>query len=153
MVASFRMGGINFVAKRACRCGPPPEECVGDDEILTHYGHNGEFTPAPRESVQEREVSVLRGPYTAHEAARQVRGSRLSDAERSAASARYAHAGDLRDKGFAVVHTPGRVRNPGHVSIVWPADDPLNRQDIPWPQDVVTAFNGCFNDSVEGTDR
>lgn len=59
----------------------------------------------------------------------------------------------LRDKGFAVVHTPGRVRNPGHVSIVWPADDPLNRQDIPWPQDVVTAFNGCFNDSVEGTDR
>ncbi|WP_459802605.1 hypothetical protein [Herbidospora sp. RD11066] len=70
------------------------------------------------------------------------------DLERAAV--RYTSVGKLRAAGFAVVHTPGRVTNGcgadgEHVSVIWPVEDPLVRQDIPWPPDVAESFVQCFN--------
>ena len=140
--------GSNFVAKRACKCGPPPAECIAPTEVLTQYGKAGDFRSSPNFETGEVEMSLLRGLFTPHAAARTVRGSRLSDAELTSAGARYTTAGRLRKAGFAVVHTPLSVKKPDHVSVVWPDDDPLNRQDVPWPKPVVDAFNECFNDNM-----
>lgn len=40
----------------------------------------------------------------------------------------------------------GRVQNGLHVSIVWPGDDAMVLQDIPWPGPLPESFNGCFNE-------
>lgn len=57
----------------------------------------------------------------------------------------YATALRLREAGFAIVHTPGRIRGGVHATVVWPADDPLNHQEVPWPPGVPALFDECFN--------
>lgn len=137
-----------FVRRHACTCGPPPQDCVKNDEVLTQYGKVGQdFRSAPRvEEIGERALSMLRGRFAPAEAGRALRGRRLSPQEAAAARARYVTAGRLREAGFAVVHTVARVTNPQHVSVVWPDTDPLNRQDAPWPSHVSAAFTACFNE-------
>ncbi|MFC5828501.1 hypothetical protein [Nonomuraea insulae] len=66
------------------------------------------------------------------------------------ASVRYTTARDLRKADFAILHTPGRISAAcdgklSHVSVIWPADDPVQRQDIPWDLDVTERFIQCFN--------
>jgi hypothetical protein len=137
----------DYVRQAACRCGPPSDVCVVDDEVLTHHAKiAGEFLNAPRLET-EREVSLLRGKLTVEEATRYRyrRGSAAAmQAAVDKAGVRYTTAGQLRHAGFAVVHTPGRMINGPHVSVVWPADDPLERQDIPWPDHVTARFADCF---------
>ena len=125
-----------------------PEQCITDGEELTHHTKNaGEFLNAPRIET-EREVSLLRGRLTTEEATRyRVRrgGEAAVKAALERSDVRHTTAGQLRQAGFAVVHTPGRRINGPHVSVVWPAGDPLARQDIPWPDSVEARFTKCFN--------
>jgi len=63
------------------------------------------------------------------------------------AGVRYAMAGDLREKGFAVIHTCGRKGEAnGHVSVVWPDTSPLDEADPAWPAPVQEAFASCFTE-------
>jgi hypothetical protein len=130
-----------------------PEDCVPDDTVLTQFGRKPElFRNAPRVD-RELGVSLLMGEQTVEEALRYVlQGNPPTRRQLSQAVTRLTGAGQLRNAGFAVVHTPGRVRHGIHVSVVWPGEDPLNRQDIPWPGPVSGAFDSCFSEK-RGGDR
>jgi hypothetical protein len=63
------------------------------------------------------------------------------------AGVRHARTGDLREKGFAVIHTCGRKGEAyGHVSVVWPDTDPLDQPDPAWPEPVQEVFASCFTE-------
>lgn len=143
--------GSGYVANRACRCGPPPEECVGDDELLTqHTWVDGEFIDEPRES--EKDLSMLRGDVSVEECCTfrsPIYGA--APAKVAASGRRVAAAGKIRAAGLAVVHTPGPKTPKGlHVSIVWPQGNPIQAQKAPWPTRVSEAFKACFNEEEEG---
>jgi hypothetical protein len=146
---------------KACPAGPSPESCIPNDMTLTQQTFRvPTFRDAP-ERPGERDVSLLTGRLTIEDASHYVnpRSSKEARALRRA-GVRYTTAGELREQGFAVLHTPGRVtggppktvreapacREPKtHVSVVWPNAAPLQRQDIPWTDDVVQRFVGCFH--------
>lgn len=138
-----------YVRKQACRATSTPWLCLPDETVLTHHTFNVDrFLEAPRYD-KEREVSLLTGELTAEEVSR-YRRRVITARALEAAAVRYTSAGRLRAEGFAVVHTPGRLLGrcgtaSQHVSIVWPDDDPTNRQDIPWPPTVSKRFVRCFN--------
>src|SRR5699024_9050539 len=69
---------------------------------------------------------------------------RVAEKKRTNSRVRYARVGDLREAGFAVVHTPGRVAGGVHCSVVFPSFDPLVEQAIPWPDKVSDEFDRCF---------
>jgi hypothetical protein len=117
--------------------------------MLTHHAsQRGHYNNAPRPEVMEVELSMMRGELTVAEACMRRNGGRPahpSDVER--ASVRYTTAGKLRGAGFAVVHTCGRKgEGYGHVSIVWPAANPLDEPDPAWPPDVREVFAACFTE-------
>jgi hypothetical protein len=145
----------HYVQDAACRCGLPPEECIPGDMVLTQQTWTaGTYRDGPREGI-ETEVSMLRGRWTVKDACEYVRPSAkpLSEAKLARADVRYTTAQQLRDAGFAVVHTPGKkFPNGPHVSIVWPNENPLQNQTVPWPPKVSTAFAACFNGD-EGDDN
>jgi hypothetical protein len=60
------------------------------------------------------------------------------------AGIRRTTAGRLRAAGIAVVHTPGISKEGPHVSIVWPDDAPLDRQDVPWPSEISSLLGACL---------
>ena len=63
------------------------------------------------------------------------------------AGIRYTTAGDLRQAGFGVIHTPGlKGEGYGHVSAVWPAANPLDEHECEWPAPVQEAFRTCFTE-------
>jgi hypothetical protein len=115
--------------------------------MLTHHTKTaGQFLDAPRIET-EREVSLLRGKLTVEEATRyrfRRGGTAAIQAAAERSDVRHTTGGQLRRAGFALVHTPGRMIDGAHVSVVWPADDPLERQDIPWPDTVAARFASCF---------
>lgn len=100
---------------------------------------------------------MLRGDVSVADACayRSLR-SKVSAAKLAKAGRRQTTAGRIRAAGLAVVHTPGpekKERGGIHVSIIWPADDPVNRQVTPWPADTPKAFTACFNEKAGGDDR
>lgn len=85
--------------------------------------------------LDETEISVRRGKLTVAQAsvARNA-GNPVHPDDAAAAGVRYTSAGDLREAGFAVIHTPGiKGEESGHVSIIWPSTNPLDEQDRAWP--------------------
>jgi hypothetical protein len=124
---------------------------VPDDTALTQFGRKTElFRNAPR-AERELGVSLLIGELTAAEALRYVlQGNPPNKQQLNQAATRLTSVGKLRTAGFAVVHTPGRVRHGIHVSVVWPGADPLTRQDVPWPGPVSELFDSCFNEKRGG---
>lgn len=136
----------DYVRSRACKCERPAESCVQDDEVLTqHARRQGRFIDAPRVD-QEVELSMLRGRWSVEDATRyRCSGRPPTQQDIDRAEVRYTTAGRLRAAGFAVIHTPStRITNDAHVSVVWPPDDPLERQDVPWPEEVTEGFKSCF---------
>lgn len=138
-----------WVRKYACLIDLNGGQCIADDEILTHHtSRRGQYNNAPRPEVMEVELSVMRGRLTAVEACMRRNGGRPahpSDVER--AGVRYCTAGELRSAGFAVIHTCGRKgEGNGHVSVVWPAANPLDELDPAWPPHVRKAFATCFTE-------
>jgi hypothetical protein len=121
--------------------------------ILTQQSWSGEYRSAPRED-REKDLSMLRGELSVLEACEyvNVRGP-LTEARVARAGVRYTTAGKLRAKGLAVVHTPGRIKGGPHVSVVWPGDNPLDTQEVPWPPGVSAAFTACFNEGEGGRDE
>jgi len=139
----------SYVRSRVCRATEKPWLCIADEKALTQFARNAnKYLSEPRYH-REREISLLTGRLTIEQAARYVlRSVFAKDIER--ASVRYTTAGALRRAGFAVLHTPGRISagcdgDLSHVSVIWPADDPVQRQDIPWDPDVTESFIRCFN--------
>lgn len=55
------------------------------------------------------------------------------------ATARYTTVGDLRRRGFNVLHVP-RDGNEGHVRVEFPG---------PWTEDVAIAFDECFEEGEQ----
>ena len=140
-----------FVRRNACACGDPVT-CVSDQAVVTQYASTTTgFRNQPREVLQsgkpEYSMSVLLGRLTPFEAFEYVMGRSPTETQLYRALARYSLAGCLRGAGFAVVHTPGRRTRGIHVSIVWPSLDPLDRQDVPWPQGVPEKFDRCFTET------
>jgi hypothetical protein len=140
--------GPSRIRKKACKASPAPWACIPDDRVLTHQTFEaGVYLEEPRYEM-ERDISLLTGRLTVEQASR-FRRAVISDRDMASAEVRYTTAGRLRSEGFAVVHTPRRVTNGcladiEHVSVIWPADDPLNRQDVPWPAEVSQRFSRCF---------
>ena len=134
---------LNFIVSVACKCGPPPEECLQNDEQITQLSEAGgaPFRDAPR-SDRERGLSVIRGKREVEEAERLVKVRLTSPDNR----VRHATVGVLRAAGFAVVHTPTRT-NPDHVSVIWPGDNWKTQQDIPWSPEVMLKFAACLGSS------
>lgn len=139
---------------KACKCGPPPEECVKDDTVLVRY-----YAAARRDTAftlregNETALSVLMADdWSLHEIATYVRMGRPPTPEVLAtARALRTTAGNLRRSGFAAVHTPGAIPNGPHVSVVWPAAKPFEEQAATWPPEVSAAFRACFNEEAGET--
>jgi hypothetical protein len=145
-------GDPGYVRRAACRCGPSPDECVSDDTLLSqHAPKAGKFRNAPRVE-REVEVSLLLGEWSVEDATRYVlMGNPPTRGQLSRAAMRLTSAGKLRRAGFAVVHTPGRIKGGPHVSVIWPANDPLNDARVPWPPEVSERFDSCFNEEGKVT--
>lgn len=136
----------NHVKAGACGCGPPPEQCVRDDEVLTQYGQlRSPFRGQPRVE-RELGISVLRSVNSLEEATRHVLRREPTDSDLRKSRIRRTTAAVLRAAGFAVVHTPGRVLHSPHCTIVWPDADPIETPQVPWPAEVSERFEECFND-------
>ena len=122
--------------KYACPTDLNGGQCIADDEILTHHtSQRDRYNNAPRPEVMEVELSVMRGRLTTVEACMRRNGGRPahpSDVER--AGVRYTTAGELRGEGN------------GHVSVVWPAANPLDEPDPAWPPHVQKTFAACFTE-------
>jgi hypothetical protein len=120
--------------------------------VLAQFGPKpGKFRNQPRPD-RELGLSVLMGAWTPEDALRFVLppGQAPTRAQLQAAVVRLTKAGKLREAGFAVVHTPGRVKPGKHASVVWPDDDPLAGPEVPWPAEMSEKFDSCFNDEREG---
>ena len=139
-----------WVRRHACETDRRGIQCIGDDEVLTHHTkQKGSYDNAPRPSMlDETEISVRRGKLTVAEAsvARNA-GNPVHPSDVAAAGVRYTSAGDLREAGFAVIHTPGiKGEESGHVSVIWPNMNPLDEQDRVWPAEVQAALAACFTE-------
>jgi len=134
--------------RKACRCGPPPETCVEDGTILIRYYAAARASTAfkPREGLETALSVLMADGWSLPEIATYVRMGRTpSRGVLANARALRTTAGKLRQAGFAVVHTPGGIPNGPHVSVVWPAGAPFERQASTWPAEVSAAFRACFN--------
>jgi hypothetical protein len=139
----------NHVQRSACRCGPPPERCLAQDQELAQLGWaNKPFRNQPRVD-RELGLSVLRGPISVEAAVQYVLPEEPTPSQLKKGRIRLTTAGSLREAGFAVVHTPGQVRKDEHCSVVWPASDPLSAPQVPWPPEVSARFDSCFNEERE----
>jgi hypothetical protein len=123
-----------------------PERCISDECWLTHHAWRaGEFKNHPRYDRGEVEMSLLIGRLSVRAASEYRAIGRVSDAQVGRADVRYATAGQLREAGLAVVHTPGEILGGIHASAVWPTSDPLSYQEVPWPAWLPARFDACFN--------
>lgn len=138
---------LNHMQRDACHCGPPPERCVRDEEVLTQYGLiRSPFRNQPRIAL-ELGLSVLRGQISLEDATRYVIQAKPAERDLMKARIRRTRAGVLREAGFAVVHTPGRrVRASAHCTVAWPDSDPLETPQVPWPSEISGRFDSCFNE-------
>ena len=140
---------MTWVRKYACTTDLNGGQCIGDDEVLTHHtSKRGSYNNAPRLEVMEVELSVMRGKLTTAEACMRRNGGRPAHpADIEQAGVRYATARELRQSGFAVIHPCGRKgEGNGHVSLIWPAANPLDEPDPGWPPYVQKAFAACFTE-------
>lgn len=114
-----------------------PSRDIADDEWVTQYGRGedggfGTFRNSPR-YPRESEISMIWGRIGVDEAAMIVTGRARSPLCR----VRQCLAGDLRRRGFKVVHTP-TPRNPMHVSVYLPGTDGQ------WDNDEADRFDEAF---------
>ena len=139
----------HHVMRDACKCGPPPELCVPSDAILTQFAWKaGVFRDAPRQDRGERGLSVLIGAVSIQDAAKYVlMGEAPTTRQLSRAVVRLTSAGRFRAAKFAVIHTPGRIKEGIHATVVWPDADPVLLQpEGNWDTELSILFNSCFND-------
>jgi hypothetical protein len=140
----------NWVRKAACPTDFAEGRCIGDEEVLTHHtAVRGQYNNAPRPDFEEDEVSVWRGAISKDEACRRRnRNQPVAPQDVARAGIRRATAGDLRAADFAVVHTcgPKKGETYGHISVIWPAADPLASREADWPAEVQEAFAACFTE-------
>ncbi len=108
---------------------------IADDEYVSQYGTRRRGRPGFRDHPRLTDidgVSVVLGKVTPAQARRPVRRGPPTEED----GVRYIKVGDLRAKGFIVVHTP-RARNTQHASISYPGE---------WDREVAGTFNECSSD-------
>ncbi len=134
------------VAARACKCpGTSPEICLDDAETVTQWAVDPPpYTVAPRDRDLDSAISVVRGDMEPAEAYTESTGNAPPHAGGALLGRRTSTVKRLRDAGFGVVHTPGRLPGSMHASVVYPADDPVHTQVHNWPVDVQKKFDICF---------
>jgi len=95
---------------------------------------------------REVDVSLLMGnDWTLESASRYVLMGDDPDSKRlKRVALRWTTAGQLREAGFGVVHTPGKIKGGPHVSVVYPSFRPLDEHTVPWPPGVSNTFVACF---------
>jgi hypothetical protein len=141
---------IGQFRRRTCGCGLPPDQCIPDETVLVQYTFNSaEFRNKPRMDRETSMSMLLAEGWTLAQVSEYVRRSPPTAAILERSGMRETSAGAFRKKGFAVVHTPGRMLPPVHVSIVWPDEDPLNKHIAAWPEPVSDDFDSCFNGEEE----
>jgi hypothetical protein len=140
---------VGLYRGRVCR-HPDPLRCVEDDQVLTQYGRElpgmPTFREKPAAGKPEVDFSLLKGrlsPEQAHDYVTST-GRGLERAR-----VRYTTAGDLRAAGFTIVHTPGRIREGTHVSVILHNGDPLGAPHMPWTNAAAARFSACFNGSMK----
>ena len=139
----------NWVRNHAWTVDLGGGQCIRNEEIPTHHAkQRGQYNNAPRPKIPEVEVSVMRGALSKADACqRRNRNQPAPPTDIERAGIRYATAGDLREAGFAVIHTcKPKGEGNGHVSIIWPNTNPLAEQDSHWPAGVQEAFAACFTE-------
>lgn len=122
-----------------------------DETVLTQQCWTPpHFRNKPRVEL-ETDISMLIGDHWTVEAAcKYVAGGHQAPPRKlERAGIRRTTAGRIRQAGFAVVHTPGLIKDGPHVSVVWPGDDPLELQVVPWADDVSARFDACFAGNEE----
>ena len=140
----------NWVRRAACPTDLAGGQCIGDDEVITnHTKDKGEYCNAPRPELTagEDEVSAWRGAISKVEACMRRNGRQpVAPQDLARAGIRRTTAGRLRAARFAVIHTctPKRGEEYGHVSVIWPDDNPLDQREAVWPAEVRAAFAACF---------
>jgi hypothetical protein len=140
---------FNHIQRDACRCGPPPEQCVAGEEVLAQFGwRDSRFRNEPR-AGREVGLSMLRGGMSVDQVARYVLNATATDDRLKRACVRRATANRLRHAGFGVVHTPGPKDKGVHCTVSWPGSDPINGPQVPWPAGVTALFDSCFNEGTE----
>jgi hypothetical protein len=142
----------NYVRDNKCSCPDGPLTCIKGSELVTlHTFKRGRYKDAPRLG-RELSVSVFRGEVSAKDATGYVRFNRppLTEKDKAKIAVRRLSVGKLREAGLVVVHTPGSVEYPEHVSVVWPPRDPVDYQDADWPAEIRAGFTSCFTGEEEG---
>jgi len=121
----------------------PPQINLQAGQVLTQYGARSpaftgqaqpHFRTAPR--ADERDVSVLAGRLTSHQAAMAVR----QEFVRWRDVVRYTTVQRLRNAGIQVRSTPSRMI-PNHISVEYDGD---------WTDDVAKRFDDCFDQPLGG---
>ncbi|MFS0883864.1 hypothetical protein [Aeromicrobium sp. 179-A 4D2 NHS] len=135
------------LAKRVCTCSDGPEDCLKNEETVTQWAPSPEKFRREPDVDKEIDFSVQRGQLTPEECWALMTSTGRVRPMLETAVVRYATVGDLRNAGIAVMHTPGRVADGLHVSLVWPAEAPLDHGTAPWPPDVTDDVNACFNEA------
>jgi hypothetical protein len=135
-----------------CGCGTPPFECVEDDQYLSRLNEpDGSFRFCPNPTSGEPDYSMVIGNLPVEEAlaARLKRSLHQKDLENR--EVRVTTAGELRRRGFGVVHTPSK-RNKRHVSVVHPSS-PDQDLTIPWTSDQASQLESCFENLASSVER
>ncbi|MCD0450585.1 hypothetical protein LO762_15500 [Actinocorallia sp. API 0066] len=96
-------------------------------------------------------VSLLIGNHWTPETASRyvLRGESPTPKKLASVALRVTTAGRLREAGFAVVHTTGKIKDSPHVSVVFPAVRPFDEFEVPWPPAVSERFGACFTGDGE----
>lgn len=148
-LASLTVSGVGFLdrATQRCRtqCGNEPEACVADDETLSQYGEEQEFHNRNRINRQEPGLSVQRGRWTPEELCRYLYGD-PPEPQLQMADARYTTARRLREAGFQVIHTPGKLGyQANHATVAWLPIFNDEGAVLAWTAEATSLFDACFN--------
>lgn len=123
--------------------GPEVEE-IADNEWLSQYGSilaviDGEpFKGEPGRNQED--LSLIRGRVSPDQAAESV--SRRRKEAAPGEGVRYVRAGNLRDAGFTVMHTP-TSRNKNHVSVTAEGTSGI------WAAEHKLRYRECFNNAEQ----
>lgn len=138
---------VSWLRSAACACDDSAL-CRSDHDGISQYGRRDGavciFRNEPRSSrIQGMSVQAYRA--TAQQMCEHVLGDRATDADRDVACVRHTTVGALRAEGFLVIHTPGKIRNSLHCTVIFPGSPQEEDNDVTWTVTAARVFDACFN--------
>ncbi|NRQ51566.1 hypothetical protein [Aeromicrobium stalagmiti] len=142
----------NSMLAMTCQCDDGPIDCLKSDQPVTQFvPGDDQFRCQPR-SDREVGLSLQKGTLSTTGARDAMLGKARSSKPKTGSRVRYSTVGTLRDNGFEVIHTPRKIANGTHVSVVWPNTNSVYDAFVPWPEDVTQTFNECFDEPTDPVD-